>query len=215
MKKFKTVIFDCDGVLLDSEIIANRIEVEVKTELGFPITLEEQLKKFVGLGMSHPIVQAELQKLPANYWQLVDDRVKIAYINELKPIAGVVEILEQLSVPKCVASSSEAEWLTFKLQHTKLIQHFTNAIFNGGMVKHCKPAPDLFLLALQKMGWDPARCLVIEDSLAGVQAGKAAGLTVCGFTGAAHIYPGHAEKLIAAGADFMISDFRRVSEFLY
>lgn len=212
--KVNSIVFDCDGVLIDSEIIANRIEVEVKTELGFPITLEEQLKKFVGLGMSHPVVQAELQRLPADYWQMVDDRVKIAYINELKAIDGVVEILEQLSLPKCVASSSEPDWLAFKLKHTKLIHHFPNAIFSGRMVKNSKPAPDLFLLALEKMGWDASGCLVVEDSVAGVEAGKAAGLTVCGFTGGAHIYPGHAERLIAAGADHMISNFSQLKTLL-
>lgn len=214
MRNIKSIIFDCDGVLIDSEIIANRIEVEVKTELGFPITLEAQLKKFVGLGMSHPVMQAELQRLPADYWQIVDDRVKVAYTKELKPINGVTEVLEQLSLPKCVASSSEPEWLTFKLEHTKLIHHFPNAIFSGRMVKNSKPAPDLFLLALQKMSWEGSSCLVIEDSIVGVQAGKAAGLTVFGFTGGAHIYPGHAEKLIAAGADYMISDFRQITDFL-
>lgn len=212
--KFKSIIFDCDGVLIDSEIIANRIEVEVKTELGFPITLEEQLKKFVGLGMSHPVMQAELRRLPTNYWQMVDDRVKVAYTNELKAIDGVVEFIEQLSLPKCVASSSEPEWLTFKLEHTKLIRYFPNAIFSGGMVSKSKPAPDLFLLALEKMGWESSSCLVIEDSVVGVEAGKAAGLTVCGFTGGAHIYPGHAEKLVKAGADHMISDFKQIARFL-
>ncbi len=208
--KFKSIIFDCDGVLIDSEIIANRIEVEVKTELGFPITLEEQLKKFVGLGMSHPVMQAELRRLPADYWQIVDDRVKVAYINELKAIDGVVEILEQLSLPKCVASSSEPEWLAFKLEHTKLARHFPDAVFSGRMVKKSKPAPDLFLLALEKMGWDASSCLVVEDSVAGVEAGKAAGLIVCGFTGGAHMYPGHAERLMAAGADHMISNFQQI-----
>ena len=210
----KSIIFDCDGVLIDSEIIANRIEVEVKSELGFPITLEEQLKKFVGLGMSHPVMQEELKRLPPDYWQVVDDRVKVAYLNELKVIDGVVEFLAQLSLPKCVASSSEPEWLTFKLEHTKLIHHFPNAVFSGRMVKKSKPAPDLFLLAIAKMGWESPGCLVIEDSVVGVEAGKAAGLTVCGFTGGAHIYPGHAEKLIQAGADHLVSDFKQIERFL-
>ncbi len=212
--QFKTIIFDCDGVLIDSEIIANRIEVEVKTELGFPITLEEQLRKFVGLGMTHPHVQSELLRLPANYLQIVDDRVKVAYADELKPIDGVVWVLENIKIPKCIASSSEPEWLSLKLSLTQLIHYFPNAIFNGRMVKSCKPAPDLFLLALEKMGWDAASCLVIEDSVAGVQAGKAAGLTVCGFTGAAHAYAGHAERLSAVGADHIISDIKQIQNFI-
>jgi HAD superfamily hydrolase (TIGR01509 family) len=214
MKKFRSIIFDCDGVLIDSEIIAGRIEMEVKTELGFPITLEEQLKTFVGLGMSHPIVQQELKRLPPHFLQTVDERVKIAYLTELKAIANVSDVLKKITLPKCVASSSEHEWLDFKLKHTKLDHHFPNAIFNGGMVKKSKPAPDLFLLALDRMGWSAENTLVIEDSVAGVQAGKAACLTVWGFTGGAHIYPGHAEKLVHAGANRIFSDFRDVLKLI-
>jgi beta-phosphoglucomutase-like phosphatase (HAD superfamily) len=131
MKKPKNVIFDCDGVLVDSEILANRIEVEIKTKLGFPITLEEQITKFVGCGMSHPLVQAELQCLPKEYWQLVDDRCDEVYKNELKAIAGVSYVLENLKLPKCVASSSEPGYLDMKLNLTDLKKFFVDdAILN-------------------------------------------------------------------------------------
>jgi HAD superfamily hydrolase (TIGR01509 family) len=210
MKKPKYIIFDCDGVLVDSEILANRVEVEVKNELGFPITLEEQITKFVGCGMSHPVMQAELQRLPKHYWQIVDERCDEVYKNELKPIAGVIQTLEILKLPKCVASSSEPEYLDMKLSLTNLKKHFADAIFHGRSVKRSKPEPDLFLHAVEKMGWIAEDCLVIEDSVHGVTAGKAAGMIVCGFLGGAHIYPGHADRLLKAGADFLVSDMTNI-----
>jgi HAD superfamily hydrolase (TIGR01509 family) len=210
IKKPKYVIFDCDGVLVDSEILANRVEVEIKNKLGFPITLEEQISKFVGCGMSHPVMQEELQRLPQNYWQLVDKRCDEVYKNELKAITNVVSTLELLTLPKCVASSSEPDYLEMKLSLTNLKHFFPNAIFHGRLVKKSKPEPDLFLHAIEKMGWTPEDCLVVEDSIHGVKAGRAAGLIVCGFLGGSHIYPGHADRLIDAGADYIISDIKNL-----
>lgn len=210
MKKPKYVIFDCDGVLVDSEILANRVEVEVKNELGFPITLEEQITKFVGCGMKHPVMQTELQRLPQHYWQMVDERCDEVYRNELKAIAGVAQTLESLRLPKCVASSSEPEYLDMKLSLTDLKGYFPEAIFHGRSVSKPKPEPDLFLHAAKTLGWTVEDCLVVEDSEYGVRAGKAAGMIVCGFLGGAHIYPGHADRLIKAGADYLISDIKNI-----
>ena len=100
MKRPKYIIFDCDGVLIDSEILANRVEAETKNELGFPITLEEQIKKFVGMGISHPDMQAELKRLPSHYLDAVDQKMKQVYKNELQAIAGTVSALESLNIPK-------------------------------------------------------------------------------------------------------------------
>jgi HAD superfamily hydrolase (TIGR01509 family) len=212
--KIQSVIFDCDGVLIDSEIIANRIAMEIKNKLGIAITLEEQIKKFTGLGHNHPVLLEERKRLPANYTRTVNEQVKIAFRNELKVIAGVMETLKQLALPKCVASSSEPEGLEFKLKLTHLGRFFPNAVFNGRMVANCKPAPDLFLHAIKTMDWETSTCLVVEDSVAGVQAGRAAGLTVCGFLGGMHIYPGHAERLKAAGAHHIVEKFADLVRFL-
>jgi HAD superfamily hydrolase (TIGR01509 family) len=214
MKKPKNIIFDCDGVLVDSEIIANRIEVEVKNELGFPITLEEQISKFVGHGMTTSVMQEELSRLPESYNSIVDERCKIAYLQELKSIQGVTEVLQSLAHPKCVASSSRSDWLDYKLTLTDLKPFFKNSVFSGDMVKKCKPAPDLFLYAIETMGWSASDCLVIEDSVAGVTAAKAAGILTCGFIGGSHIFPGHSEKLLAAGADYIIKDITMVINLL-
>lgn len=211
MRKPKYVIFDCDGVLVDSEILANRVEAEIKNELGFPITLEEQITKFTGCGISHPTLQAELQRLPKDYWQMVDDRCDEIYKTELRSISGVVNTLESLRLPKCVASSSEPDYLDLKLTLTNLKSFFPpEAIFHGRLVKKSKPEPDLFFHAIEKMGWTAEDCLVVEDSEHGVKAGRAAGLIVCGFLGGAHIYPGHADRLMNAGADYLISDMRNL-----
>lgn len=206
MARLKNIIFDCDGVLVDSEIIANRVEAEFKTELGFPITTKEQIEKFVGLSLSDAIVQEEFKKLPANYLELVDARIKEVYKTDLKPILGIPDFLKNCTAPMCVASNSEPEWLDFKLSFTGISSFFHNAVFSSRQVKRGKPAPDLFLFAAEKMGWNVSECLVIEDSVAGVKAGLAAGMTVCGFVGGAHVFPGHAEKLLKMGAHFVVSD---------
>ncbi len=198
-------------MLIDSEILANRVEAEIKTKLGFPISLEDQLQKFVGMGMNHPDMQNELKRLPSNYSELVDARMHTVYKNELKVIAGTLEFLESLKLPKCVASSSESEWLDLKLTITDLKKYFHPSIFHGKLVTKCKPEPDLFLYALNSLGWQAKDCLVIEDSVYGVQAGRAAGLQVCGFLGGGHILPGHADRLLKAGAHFLISDLKTLN----
>jgi HAD superfamily hydrolase (TIGR01509 family) len=210
LKRPKYVIFDCDGVLVDSEILANRVEVEIKNQLGIPITLEEQIKKFTGCAQNHPDVLTELQRLPKNYLQLVDSRCDEVYRAELKAIAGVVDTLKALNLPKCVASSSEPDYLEMKLNLTNLKHFFPDAIFHGRLVAKSKPEPDLFLHAVNRMGWKPEECLVIEDSEHGVKAGRAAGMIVCGFLGGAHNYPGHADRLLQAGADYIISDIKNI-----
>lgn len=211
MRKPKYIIFDCDGVLVDSEVLANKAEVEVKNALGFPITLEEQIAKFVGCGLSHPTVQAELKRLPSNYLELTDARCLELYKSELQAIDGVTQTLEQLKLPSCVASSSQPSWLNLKLEITKLNSFFPpSKVFHGNHVNRSKPAPDLFLYAVKQLGWRAEDCLVIEDSVHGVAAGRAAGMTVCGFLGGGHIYPGHADRLMQAGAHYLISDMRNL-----
>lgn len=211
MNKPKHIIFDCDGVLVDSEILANRIEVEIKNKLGFPITLQEQILKFTGCGMTHPTMQEELARLPADYWDQVVSRCDEVYKTELKAIDGVIDILKKINLPKCVASSSEPEYIEKKLKITNLAKFFPiDTIFHGRSVKNLKPSPDLFLHAVEKMNWRAEDCLVVEDSEHGVRAGRAAGMIVCGFVGGGHIYPGHAEKLLEAGAHCIVSDIRNI-----
>lgn len=151
MRKPKYVIFDCDGVLVDSEILVNRVEVEIKNKLGFPITLEEQITKFTGCGMSHPTMQVELQRLPKDYWQMVDDRCDEVYKAELKAISGVVSTLELLKLPKCVASSSEPGYLDMKLNLTNLKSFFhQRPFFMEDLSKNQNLNPICFFMLLKK-----------------------------------------------------------------
>jgi HAD superfamily hydrolase (TIGR01509 family) len=211
LASIKQVIFDFDGVLVDSELIANTVEVEIKTALGFPVTLDEQIEKFTGLCSDHPVLLAELERLPEDYLSRVDQKVKLAYERELKSIVGVTDLLARLKLPKCIASGSEPTWLQYKIELTGLGRFFdSQAIFSTHMVARGKPHPDVFIYAIEKLGWNAENkreTLVIEDSVVGTQAGRAAGLTVCGFLGGGHIRPGHKAKLRAAGADFCVANF--------
>lgn len=210
MKKPKYVIFDCDGVLVDSEILANRVEAEVKTDLGFPTTTEEQVRKFAGLSMKCPAILEEIARLPANYLEMVDEKLAGVFERELQPTRGIVEALHALRLPRCVASNSAPDWIARKLALTGIRGFFGDALYSGHQVKRGKPAPDLFLHAAERQGWAVEDCLVVEDSFSGVTAGKAAGMKVCAFVGGLHIFPGHVERLIEAGADYVISDMRRL-----
>lgn len=211
MRRPKHVIFDFDGVLVDSEILASRAEVEVKNELGFPITLEEQIVRFTGCANSHPDIQAELRRLPPEFERLAQERCLKIYAEELRAIDGVTHVLEKLDAPKCIASGSEPDSLETKLQLTGLRKYFPDhVLFHGRTVAVSKPEPDIFLNAMKVLGWRADECLIVEDSEPGVRAGKAAGAIVCAFIGGKHIYPGHAEKLMRAGADYMISDLRNL-----
>lgn len=214
MKKPQYLIFDCDGVLVDSELIANRIEAQVKTALGFPISMQEHIRKFVGLGSNNLDLQRELVHLPKHYMEHIDELLMKAYRSELQPVHRASETLARISLPKCVASSNSPSWLDFKLKHTQLDQYFQNNLFSGHSVKFNKPAPDIFFYVTERMGWKASDCLVIEDSVPGVIGAKAAGMKVCGFLGASHIFDGDADRLIQAGADYLIKDFENLLVFL-
>lgn len=212
--KPKYVIFDCDGVLVDSEFLANRVEAEFKTELGFPITVEEQIRKFTGFAANHPLVKEELSRLPANYLETVDKRIYKTYERELKAIPGVHDVLQELPHPKCVASNSDLGSMVYKLSLTNLLGHFPKSLFSCQMVRHAKPAPDLFLFAAKTQQWQVQDCVVIEDSEAGVMAAQAAGMLVLGFLGGKHILPGQDQKLKSLGAVQVFSDMRELPKVL-
>ena len=207
------VIFDCDGVLVDSEIIICRIEAEELTRIGFAITPEEMAARFVGISAetTYAEVEAELDRaLPSGHEERVEWLVAEAFDHELEPIPGIHEALGNIDLPICVASSGRAERIRRSLLLTGLYERFATNIFSAHMVACNKPAPDLFLCAAQGMGVAPVGCLVIEDSIAGVQAGRAAGMRVFGFTGGSHCAPSRGQPLCAAGAELSFDDMRRL-----
>lgn len=205
MSKFELIIFDCDGVLIDSEFLAGRVQAEVKTEMGFPITIEEQIRRFTGHGFKSTIVQEELKLLPPHYFETMEERQWEIFKSELKPISYIHSTLEAISLPKCVASSSSLKRLQYTLGLVDLAQYFIECIFSVSLVSRGKPFPDIFLYAAKKMGVSPDKCLVIEDSEAGVRAAKSAGMTVFGFTGGSHMSPELINRLKDVGSHLIFS----------
>jgi HAD superfamily hydrolase (TIGR01509 family) len=188
----RLIIFDCDGVLVDSEPLAMRVLLETIAAEGVEIDADTGFRSFLGRSLS--TITAGLN---ADYGLHLDEhalermrgRLYAAYAEELRPMAGLIDALSAISLPACVASSSHMERIRVSLTLTGLIERFEPAIFSAAMVAHGKPAPDLFLHAARQMGVAPADCLVIEDSPAGIEAAQRAGMRVFAFLGGGHIGP--------------------------
>lgn len=183
------VIFDCDGVLVDSERIAVRLDAQIMAELGWSISEDEIVERF--LGRSQDLLFDELaahasRPLPEGWRAAFQRRYLDALDAELKPVDGVVDVLDALDalgVPTCVASSGSHEKMGRTLGRTGLYDRFAGRIFSGDEVAHGKPAPDLFVHAAERMGVAPSACAVIEDSKYGVQAARSAGMRAFGYAG--------------------------------
>ena len=184
MGRFDLVIFDCDGVLVDSERLAIRTEAEILFGLGWPLTETEIVERFVGRSETYmrQVVEEHLGR-PVDWETEFEARYEEVFAQELLPVPGVVEVVRHLTVPSCVASSGSQEKIRFLLGLTGLLDVFGAHLFSVDEVANGKPAPDVFLYAAQKMGVDPGRCAVVEDSVAGVTAGLAAEMTVFAFAG--------------------------------
>lgn len=210
---FELVIFDCDGVLVDSEPIANRVFAEMLAELGVQSSLEDMYENFVGHPMSY-CMQLVAQRLgrapPGDFETKLQERTFAAFEDQsLQAMPGIVDALDQIVMPMCVASSGEIEKMRLTLGMTGLLPRFEARLFSVTQVERGKPAPDIYLFAAQTMGVAPARCVVIEDSPIGAQAGLRAGMTVIGF--AAHT---PAKKLIEVGVQRTFTDMRDLPAIL-
>ena len=187
--RYDLVIFDNDGVLVDSESISNRLLAEYLTELGHPTSYDDSIRDYMGSAM-HRIHELVLERtgqtLPEDFDDVFHQRVFAGFERELEPVPGVVAVLEKLvadGVPYCVASSGSHERIRVGHRKTGLDRWFGEGlVFSSQDVGRGKPAPDLFLHAAERMGVDPARCVVVEDSPLGVRAGLAAGMDVYGYT---------------------------------
>lgn len=199
--RFEAVIFDCDGVLVDSETLENQAFVECVADLGLNMTLEEAIDAYRGRKLAEWVADVECRLgrcVPATF--IPDFRARSAKVfqAQLQPIPGVavvIQALQSLSIPFCVASSGPREKIELNLGITGLLPYFQDRIFSAYEVGSWKPAPGLFLHAADTLGASPETCAVIEDSLPGVRAGVAAGMAVFGYTRGAD-----AETLAAAGA---------------
>ncbi|UWU74223.1 HAD family hydrolase [Bradyrhizobium huanghuaihaiense] len=207
------IIFDCDGVLVDSELLSCRCLSEVLAEFDFELSLEQALELFLGRSTAAigQYYRERGRTLPDEFLPRLKARVRETFAKSLQPIPEVATILSALKAPRCVASSSDLDRVSLSLDVTGLASHFDGRLYTAQMVKHGKPAPDLFLHAAEMMRADPSRTLVIEDSVSGVQAGKAAGMTVWGFVGGGHYRSRDGRAILsAAGADRV---FARMSDF--
>jgi HAD superfamily hydrolase (TIGR01509 family) len=203
----RMLIFDCDGVLVDSELLANATLAELMTSLGHPMTTEQAVETFAGRRLPEVLALAETllgAPIPADVGEQAGRALLARFRRELKPVAGVREAIEGLAWPRCVASSSTRERLTLSLAVTGLAPLFGERVFGGDQVERGKPAPDLFLLAARSLDVAPADCLVIEDSPLGIRAARAAGMSSIGFAGASHATGALAEQLKQNGADIVI-----------
>ncbi len=200
------LIFDCDGVLVDSEALACEIDAQILTRIGLPYSAQDIARKFVGVSFKDMVASIEAEHgctLPPDLGMQLDSALFAKFETDLKPIEGVREAILSLPYPRCVASSSTPERIALSLRITGLSDLFDH-VFSATQVARGKPAPDLFLHAAKSMGANPQDCVVIEDSAAGVQGALAAGMRVIGFVGGEHCGPEHAEKLRQAGVSVVI-----------
>ncbi len=211
------VIFDCDGVLVDSEILCFEVEAEALAEFGIPVAPADLIERFLGVSSAAAFTILEKEhgvRLPPDFASRSRQRVLEAFDHKLRPIPGVAGLLQGLAHRRCVASSSDPAHIRRALSLTGLLHHFDPHLFSAAQVKRGKPAPDLFQLAPAQMRAAPDRCLVIEDSVAGVAAARAAGMAVLGFTGGSHCRDGHADKLRGAGADDVFATMTEIGRRL-
>jgi HAD superfamily hydrolase (TIGR01509 family) len=202
---FAAVIFDCDGVLVDSEKLALEVELDVLAEMGLTFDRDDYVLRFMGLSTEafHVAMDEEARARlgrPVSAEVRGSGRLREVMRAHLTEVPGAAEAVAALQLPKAIASSASAQGLERKLRQTGLWDHFAPHIYSADHVTHAKPAPDLFLHAAAALGVAPADCLVLEDSVNGVVAAKAAGMTVWGFLGGGHAHDRLGARLVAAGA---------------
>ena len=217
-RTFDLVIFDCDGVLVDSESLAITALLDIIAEAGLELSLEEAQERFLGRSLESIcaiLVTDYRLSLSSSALDRMRQRLFAAFHRELEPVAGMAKTLEELSIPFCVASSSQIERIRLALNVTGLLPAFEGRIFSASMVADGKPAPDLFLYVCKSFGIAASRCLVVEDSPAGIEAANRAGMTVFGFTGGSHAQaPSHHEALSARGPALMFSDMQLLTSLI-
>lgn len=212
------IIFDCDGVLVDSELLEYGVDVEMLAPFGCTASAEELLDRFLGIARRdmYPVMFEELgQPMPPDLLERREVRVWDRCRTELRLVPGVAAALDALcDIGKCVASSSRPEKLAMKLEITGIAGHFAPHVFSTALVARGKPAPDIFLHAAAATGHAPADCIVVEDSPHGVAGARAAGMRAIGFIGGGHAGPSLARALLEAGADQVVDSMAALPRVL-
>jgi HAD superfamily hydrolase (TIGR01549 family) len=211
------LIFDFDGVIADSEAIANTVLAEIVTGLGHPTTLDQSLARYSGSRWDEVIAEIEAaigKPLPSDFSGQLRLATLERFRTDLKEVSGATNFIRRFShIPRCIASSSSIDRLQLCLSVLELEAEFGNHVFSADMVARGKPHPDIFLFAADKLGVSPDECLVIEDSAGGIRAAVAAGMTAIGLCAASHIREGHDAKLRNAGAVHLAQSWSDVERF--
>ncbi len=219
---YKLLIFDFDGVLVDTQEVINEIQYNyLKKNFNIPILFDLYTDKFSGMRMETIVdILQQQQNLPSSLNPRSISKTIDALVleqladQEISPLPGVVSFLKESKIKRCIASNCSIKLLSAFLKASKLADFFKDVVFSAEMVKHPKPAPDLFLHAAHEMSEKLENCLVTEDSLVGIQAAKMAGIDVVGFFGGSHVPPDITEKLLQGGAKTVINDMRQLESYL-
>ncbi len=214
MEEVKAVIFDCDGVLVDSEIIAARTAVSMLKPYGFEMDVQEYSKAFAGKVEEDTlrIIKNEHHiDLPDDFPSQLKLKIEYAVDHDLEPIKGAIDVISRIQQPKAVVSNSRLVRVIHSLKQASLEDYFGENLFAAEMVEKPKPDPAVYLLAASKLQVDPKNCLVIEDSISGATAAVKAGMCVIGFLGGSHIHKGHADELQKVGVFTTVRDMKDLS----
>ncbi len=221
LEQFKAVIFDCDGVLVDSEVLALGVELAILREQGLTFERGDYINRFMGLSYDafHRVMDEEAllrigRPISGQIREELALRLRQTMIASLTEVSGATAAVASVVLPKAVASSSTREGLERKLRQVGLWDHFAPHVYSADHVARAKPAPDLFLHAATALQIAPGDCLVIEDSVNGVLAAKAAGMHCWGFLGGGHAHDGLAPRLSGAGAERIAADWPAVNRLL-
>ena len=211
------VIFDCDGVLVDSELIFARVLAECLIAVDFPTTIDEAITLGFGknrVTLSTAVVAQFGRPLPDTFFETFAVRSAAAFERELLPMAGIEDLLAALPMSRCVASNGRLDRVRQRPALTRLLPFFDPHVFSASQVALGKPAPDLFLFAAQRLGARLEDCIVVEDSVPGVEAAIAAQIPVVGFCGGSHCPDGHTDRLVAAGCSRVFAKMTDLAAFL-
>ncbi len=216
--RFDAIIFDFDGVVVDSELNANQVLAEALTVIGLPMTRDEALDRYCGHRWSDCVVMIEEtlgRPVPATF---VEDLVRVGkarFLETLPAIEGVNAFAESHGHrARAIASSNEAEWLALCLGKIGLAEHFGDHVYSAATLERGKPHPDIYEMVAERLDIKPERALVIEDSVTGVLSGAAAGMTVVGLLAGGHIRDGHEAKLCDAGAHHVVADYAALGQLI-
>lgn len=210
------IIFDCDGVLIDTEMVAAEVVVDWLHGERVDITIEQFIREHTGKTFTAIINQLKEQQHLPGHLDTHSTMLKMEGLvrNNMRPIAGVSAMLDQIELPKSVVSNSNIDYVEEALQKLSITHHFTRPVFSAEMVTHAKPSPVVYELALNTLGKDKARVVAIEDSYTGVQAATSAGIPTIGFLGGSHILEGHSERLKSLGVIGLANNHQELAEML-